>query len=129
MAAEREHAAHVEVGPVAGERLLGAIDVGDQRERAGRADDRLVRAVEGERCDVAVVQRDVEAGRIGVQPAAFQHVGGGVDALDVEPVLSGGDEEPPVAGAEFERRTTALLDDRHVPGVVGEGAPGGSHAS
>ena len=113
-----------EVGPVAGERLMGAIDVGDQRERPGRADDRLVDAVEGERCDVAVVQRDVEAGRRGVQPAAFQHVGGGVDALDIEPLLAGGNEEAPVAGAELERRATASLDDVPIPRVVGEHAPG-----
>ncbi len=132
VAAEGERAARVEMGPVAGEGLTGTIDVGDQREGSGGAHDRPVGATEVERGDVAMVQRDVEAGRVGVKPAAFQHVVGRVDALDVEPTLAGGNEEPPIAGAEFERGTAAPLDHPHVrrvirkagrrwePGVVGE---------
>ena len=46
VAAERQRAAEVEVGPVAGQRVMGTVDVGDEREGPGRADDRSVGAVE-----------------------------------------------------------------------------------
>ena len=39
------------------------------------------------------------------------------------PRSSGWDEEPPVAGTEFERRATALLDHAQIPGVIGECGP------
>ena len=68
---------------------MGSLDVGDQRERPGGTHDRPIGAVELERGDVAVVQRDVEPGGGGVDPAPFEHVGGGVDALDVETAAGG----------------------------------------
>ena len=96
---EIEPAVRVE-GGAEGEEEAGG--VGGQLEGEGGDAEGGVGVGKFEGFDLAVVEGGLEVERLGLFPAEFEHVGGEVDAFDVQSVGKEGEEESCGAAAEFE---------------------------
>jgi hypothetical protein len=113
--------ARFEVLEPAGQRCPGPIGVVDERERAGRAQQRGVRPAERQGSDVAEVHDRFQVAVGGVAAQDRQHVGRRVDAFDVVAERQPLQQGAAGAAAEFQCGAGDPIEDRAVDHVVGAG--------